>query len=39
MTAAAKGEAEVITLAKAVISRTFGKRKADEYLKDQDFWG
>jgi hypothetical protein len=25
-------------MSKAVISRTYGKRKVDEYLKDSDFW-
>jgi hypothetical protein len=26
-------------IAKALISRTFGSRKADEYLRDDAFWG
>jgi hypothetical protein len=26
------------TLAKATVSRGFGKRKVDEYVKDNDFW-
>ena len=29
---------EVKILSKAVISRTYGERKVDEYLKDDDFW-
>jgi hypothetical protein len=32
------GGAEVEIKAKANISRTFGERKADEYLKDDGFW-
>jgi len=29
---------EVKILSKAVISRTYGERKVDEYLKDDAFW-
>lgn len=36
--AAAASVCEVKTLSKGVISRTFGDRKVDEYLKDDDFW-
>jgi hypothetical protein len=36
--AAAASVAHVQTLAKAVISRTYGDRKVDEYLKDDGFW-
>lgn len=36
--AAAAGVCPVRTLAKGVISRTYGNRKVDEYLKDDDFW-
>ncbi|WP_374303417.1 hypothetical protein [Ferrovibrio sp.] len=36
--AAAASHCTVITLAKALISRTFGNRKVDEYLKDDSFW-
>ena len=36
--AASASEAKVRSLAKAVISRTYGERKVDEYLKDDDFW-
>lgn len=35
---AAASATTVQTLAKAHISRTFGDRKVDEYLIDQDFW-
>lgn len=35
--AAAEGTA-VSTLSKATISRTYGGRKVDEYLKDDQFW-
>lgn len=38
MTAASQSNAEVILLKKAVISRTFGDRKADDYVADDDFW-
>ena len=36
--AAAASSSEVAILSKAVISRTFGDRKVDEYLKDDGFW-
>jgi len=36
--AAAASVCEVKTISKGVISRTFGERKVDEYLKDDDFW-
>lgn len=36
--AAAASVCEVKVLSKAVISRTFGDRKVDEYLKDDRFW-
>ncbi|WP_227105477.1 hypothetical protein [Chromobacterium rhizoryzae] len=36
--AAAASAAEVEILSKAVISRTYGERKVDEYLKDDSFW-
>lgn len=36
--AAAASVTEVRSLAKGVISRTYGDRKVDEYLKDDSFW-
>jgi hypothetical protein len=36
--AAAASISRVQILSKAVISRTFGERKVDEYVKDDDFW-
>ncbi len=36
--AAAAEAAKTTCLAKASISRTFGKRKVDEYLADNDYW-
>jgi hypothetical protein len=36
--AAAASVCEVKVMAKAVISRTYGERKVDEYLQDDDFW-
>lgn len=36
--AAAASVCEVKTLSKAVISRTFGERRVDDYLQDDDFW-
>jgi len=36
--AAAASVARTQSLAKAHISRTFGNRKVDEYLKDDSFW-
>lgn len=36
--AAAASACETKTVAKASISRRFGKRKADEYLRDDEFW-
>ncbi|MDE3105448.1 MAG: hypothetical protein KGK08_09770 [Acidobacteriota bacterium] len=36
--AAAASTTEVRSLAKGVISRTYGDRTVDEYLKDNDFW-
>jgi hypothetical protein len=35
---AAASVASVVALAKARISRTFGSRKVDDYLKDETFW-
>jgi hypothetical protein len=32
------GGADVEIIAKAKISRTFGERKVDEYIKDDEFW-
>ncbi|WP_208114943.1 hypothetical protein [Roseateles toxinivorans] len=37
--AAASSATKVSCLSKAVISRTYGNRKVDEYLKDDGFWG
>jgi hypothetical protein len=36
--AAAASVCEVKLISKAVISRTYGERKVDEYLQDNDFW-
>lgn len=36
--AAAASVTSVQTIAKALISRTYGDRKVDEYLQDDDFW-
>lgn len=36
--AAAASVATVRTIAKALISRTYGNRRMDEYLQDDDFW-
>lgn len=36
--AAAATASQVEILSKAVVSRTYGNRKVDEYLKDDDFW-
>ena len=36
--AAAASACDTKTVAKASISRGFGKRKADEYLRDDEFW-
>lgn len=36
--AAAASVCTTRVLSKAVISRTYGERKVDEYLKDDDFW-
>lgn len=36
---AAASVTPVDAIAKAHISKTFGSRKVDEYLKDDDFWG
>lgn len=36
--AAAGSVCDVRVMSKAVISRTYGERKVDEYLKDDDFW-
>ncbi|KZC99432.1 MULTISPECIES: hypothetical protein [unclassified Thalassospira] len=36
--AAAISCGDVVLRAKGVISKTFGDRKADEYIKDHDFW-
>lgn len=32
------GGADVDIVAKATVSKTFGERKADEYVKDNSFW-
>lgn len=36
--AAAASVCDVQILSKAVISKTYGERKVDEYLKDDEFW-
>lgn len=36
--AASASVCEVRLLSKAVISRTYGERKVDEYLQDDEFW-
>lgn len=36
--AAAASSSTVKILSKGVVSRTYGDRKVDEYLKDDDFW-
>jgi hypothetical protein len=36
--AAAASVCEVRVVSKAVISRTYGERKVDEYVQDDDFW-
>lgn len=36
--ASAMSQAEVVLLGRATISRNFGERKMDEYLKDNSFW-
>lgn len=36
--AAAASVCDVKIMSKAVISRTFGDRKVDDYLRDDDFW-
>jgi hypothetical protein len=36
--AAAASVCEVQIISKSVISRTYGERKVDEYIKDDDFW-
>lgn len=36
--AAAASVCEVQIISKALISRTYGERKVDEYLQDDDFW-
>lgn len=36
--AAAAAVAEVVTASKAGISRNFGERKADDYIKDDGWW-
>ncbi|MBS0355509.1 MAG: hypothetical protein JSR83_16615 [Proteobacteria bacterium] len=36
--AGAASTSDVKILSKAVISRTYGERKVDEYLKDDSFW-
>lgn len=36
--AAAASAAAVSCLSKAIVSRTYGNRKVDEYLKDDAFW-
>lgn len=38
MAAASAASSDVRTVKKAVISRTFGERKADEYISDDGFW-
>lgn len=37
--ACASTNSEVHVVTKAHISRTFGKRKVDEYVSDESFWG
>jgi hypothetical protein len=37
--AAAASVCDVKAISKAVISRTYGERKVDEYVQDDDFWG
>jgi hypothetical protein len=36
--AAAASSTDTQTYSKALVSRTFGERKADEYVSDDDFW-
>ncbi|MEA3002323.1 MAG: hypothetical protein QOH81_1111 [Sphingomonadales bacterium] len=36
--AASASSASVRSISKALISRTYGDRKVDEYLQDDDFW-
>ena len=36
--AAAASVSKVEILSKALVSRTYGERKVDEYVKDDDFW-
>lgn len=36
--AAAASSTQVAILSKALISRTYGERKVDEYVKDDSFW-
>lgn len=38
ISALCQGGAEVEIVAKAKVSKTFGERKADEYVKDDSFW-
>jgi len=38
VTAAAASVCRVIVVSKAIISRTYGNRKVDEYLNDDGFW-
>ena len=38
MIAAAASVCPVRTIVKATISRTFGTRNVDEYVKDDEFW-
>lgn len=38
VTAAAASQCSVKLLSKAVISRTYGDRKVDEYIQDDKFW-
>lgn len=38
MMSAAASVSSIKTVSKAHISRTYGDRKVDEYLKDDDFW-
>lgn len=38
LAACAASNAKAVQLAKAVVSKTFGERKADEYISDESFW-
>lgn len=38
LAACSASNANAVQLAKAVVSKTFGERKADEYISDESFW-